>query len=79
MHKKTTPATATRLHTYQCNIYPQDMDSASVAKSAAAGMLARVRIKAHNAEFARRSAARLTGQIVHSVERIEPEQAAAAA
>ena len=55
------------------------MDSASVAKSAAAGMLARVRIKAHNAEFARRSAAHLTGQIVHSVERIEPEQAAAAA
>lgn len=75
----TLPTIAPRLHTYLCSIYPADADPESVATSAASGALARVRLRAHNAGFAASTAAHITGQIVHSVERIEPEPAEAAA
>ena len=63
----------TPLRSYRCTLIPDTLPDDQVEAAASAGMLKAVRLKAPNAEGARKSAQHTTGRRVHEVEQLTDE------
>lgn len=70
----------TPAHSYRATLMPADLPAEDVQAAADAGLLPTLRLRAHCINCAIKHAARLTGQVVFDVVRIEePAPAPAAA